>query len=84
MRDKTIVVLGAAGGVGEGVVDELLRAGARVLAVSRTDAKLDQLADRLGRPGSLALIVGSVGSEEEASALLLSVRRSSPRIARRT
>jgi 3-oxoacyl-[acyl-carrier protein] reductase len=80
MRDKTIVVLGAAGGVGEGVVDELLRAGARVLAVSRTDAKLDQLADRLGRPGSLALIVGSVGSEEEASALLLSVRRSSPRI----
>ena len=36
MRDKTIVVLGAAGGVGEGIVDELLRAGARVLAVSRT------------------------------------------------
>jgi len=80
MRDKTIVVLGAAGGVGEGIVDELLRAGARVLAVSRADAKLNQLADRLGRPLGLALIVGGVGSEEEASALVLSVQRTTPRI----
>jgi NAD(P)-dependent dehydrogenase (short-subunit alcohol dehydrogenase family) len=79
MRDKTIVVLGAAGGVGEGVVAELLRAGARVLAISRTDAKLDQLADRLGRPSSLALIAGGVGSEEEASTLAQSVKRSTPR-----
>jgi len=80
MRDKTIVVLGAAGGVGEGIVDEFLRAGARVLAVSRTDAKLNQLADRLGRPSGLALMVGSVGSEDEASTLVLSAKRSSPRI----
>jgi 3-oxoacyl-[acyl-carrier protein] reductase len=80
MHDKTIVVLGAAGGVGEGVVAELLRAGARVLAVSRTDAKLDQLADRLGRPSGLAPVAGSVGSEEEASALVQSLKRSTPRI----
>jgi NAD(P)-dependent dehydrogenase (short-subunit alcohol dehydrogenase family) len=80
MRDKIVLVLGAAGGVGEGIVDEFLRAGARVLAVSRTDAKLNQLADRLGRPSGLVLIVGSVGNEEEASALARSVKRSSPHI----
>jgi len=80
MLDKTIVLLGAAGGVGEGVTDEFLRAGARVLAVSRSGAKLDQLAVRLGRPSGLVRIVGSVGSEDEASALALSARRSSPRI----
>lgn len=80
MRDKTIVVLGAAGGVGEGVVAEFLQAGAHVLGISRTDAKLDQLADRLGRPSGLALIAGGVGSEAEASALAQSVKRSTPRI----
>jgi NAD(P)-dependent dehydrogenase (short-subunit alcohol dehydrogenase family) len=80
MHGKTIVVLGATGGVGEGVVDEWLRAGARVLAVSRTRAKLDQLSSRLGQPGGLALIAGAVGNEEEASALVQSVKGSSSRI----
>ena len=80
MRDKTILVLGAAGGIGEGIVDELLRAGARVLAVSRTDARLDQLAEQLARPRRLQLIVGDVGSEAAVSALLESVKRSAPRL----
>jgi 3-oxoacyl-[acyl-carrier protein] reductase len=78
MRDKTVVVLGAAGGVGEGIVDELLQAGARVLAVSRAHGRLDQLAQRLARPRRLQLIVGDVSSEEAASALVQSVKRSAP------
>lgn len=80
MRNKTIMVLGAAGGVGEGVVDELVRAGARVLAVSRAKTRLDQLAERLARPRQLELIVGDVGSEAAASALFESVKRSAPRL----
>ena len=80
MRDNTIVVLGAAGGVGEGIVDELLRAGARVLAVSRTAARLDQLAERLARPRHLELIVGDVSSEEAAAALVQSAKRAAPRV----
>jgi len=80
MRDKSVAVLGAAGGVGEGIVDELLRAGARVLAISRSPAKLDQLASRLGQSSALGLVAGGVGSEEEAAALALSLKRASPRI----
>lgn len=79
MRDKTVVVLGAAGGVGEGIVEELLHAGARVLAISRSNAKLEQLAGRLGRPDRLALIAGGAGTESEANALALSVRRATAR-----
>jgi 3-oxoacyl-[acyl-carrier protein] reductase len=44
LRDRRIVVVGATGGIGSAVVDELLRSGARVLATGRDRAALDRLA----------------------------------------
>jgi 3-oxoacyl-[acyl-carrier protein] reductase len=44
---RTFVVAGGAGGVGEGVVRALLRAGARVVVPSREQARLDALSARV-------------------------------------
>lgn len=43
LRDRRIVVVGATGGIGSAVVDELLREGARVLATGRDEAALQRL-----------------------------------------
>ena len=43
LRDRRIVVVGATGGIGSAVVDELLRVGARVLATGRDQAALERL-----------------------------------------
>jgi NAD(P)-dependent dehydrogenase (short-subunit alcohol dehydrogenase family) len=69
MRGKTVVVIGATGGVGEGVVEELLGAGASVVATSRSREKLDALKTRLRAPAGLRLVVGALGSEDQAAKL---------------
>jgi NAD(P)-dependent dehydrogenase (short-subunit alcohol dehydrogenase family) len=45
LRDRRIVVVGATGGIGSAVVDELLVAGANVLATGRDEAALERLAE---------------------------------------
>lgn len=47
LSDKTVLIVGGAGGVGEGVVRVLLACGATVVATARTRAKLDDLAARV-------------------------------------
>ena len=69
MRGKTVVVIGAAGGVGEGIVEELLASGAAVVATARRAERLDALKERLGRPAGLSGVVGDLGSEAEAQQL---------------
>ena len=51
LTGSTVVVVGGAGGVGEGVVRALLTAGATVVATSRSRERLDELAGRVGRSG---------------------------------
>lgn len=46
LRGKTVVVVGASGGVGEGVVRTLLADGATVIALGRSQERLARLADR--------------------------------------
>lgn len=68
----TILVGGGAGGVGEGIVRFLLRAGDAVIVPSRSAAKLDLLRERLGRSVSvekLTTIVAQIGEIEGAEAL---------------
>ncbi|MEU5873556.1 SDR family oxidoreductase [Glycomyces sp. NPDC047369] len=50
LTGKTALVIGGAGGVGEGITRELLDAGATVIATARTKSKLDDLAARVGHP----------------------------------
>ncbi|ASW55631.1 SDR family oxidoreductase [Plantactinospora sp. KBS50] len=50
LSGSTVLVIGGAGGVGEGVTCALLDAGATVVATGRTRARLDALADRTASP----------------------------------
>ncbi|WP_159620042.1 SDR family oxidoreductase [Arthrobacter zhaoguopingii] len=50
LTGRTALVVGGAGGVGEGVVRALLDAGARVVAAGRSSTRLDELASRLRSP----------------------------------
>ncbi|HYG63685.1 MAG TPA: SDR family oxidoreductase [Thermoanaerobaculia bacterium] len=66
-----VVIVGGAGGVGEGIVRVLLQRGARVLVSSRSEEKLRELAayceDISG--GELTTVVGDLSGEETARVL---------------
>lgn len=64
-----VMVLGATGQVGFGIVGALLEAGSPVLAVGRDPAKLVKLATHFRDEPGLDVLAGSVASEEEATFL---------------
>ena len=66
----TVVVLGGSGGVGRGIVRELLAAGYDVVAVGRSEEHLASLVEAVGRNSGLVTLHGSVASDEEASRLV--------------
>lgn len=69
-----IVILGANGGVGSGIVDASLAAGLPTIAVGRDRARLDALAARAGHDPQLACVAGSLDDEVGADALVLALR----------
>jgi NAD(P)-dependent dehydrogenase (short-subunit alcohol dehydrogenase family) len=71
LEGAKVVVAGGAGGVGEGIVRSLLRQGARVLATSRSEEKLKELAEYCAdiKTGELLTAAGDHGDEEAARAL---------------
>lgn len=58
LTGDTVLVVGGAGGVGEGITRALLGAGARVVVTGRSEAKLADLRDRIDHP---QLAVRSLG-----------------------
>lgn len=64
-----VVVLGATGLVGGGIVASLLEAGSPVLAVGRDTARLQALKTRFGDAPALDTMDGSVASDSTAEAL---------------
>lgn len=71
---KTILVVGGAGEVGEGIVRQLLEKGHRVLVQSRSKDKVTQLATRLGNPALLIPIIGDISDESKLRRLLENVQ----------
>jgi NAD(P)-dependent dehydrogenase (short-subunit alcohol dehydrogenase family) len=71
---KTVLVIGGAGDVGQGIVAVLLKAGYRVIAAGRNQERLRGLAQRLGSPAALQAVQGSVESDGTAAALLEEIR----------
>lgn len=69
MSDRTVLVAGGAGAVGEGVVECFLAADWRVLVPSRSQARLDAQRERLGQPENLTSLLADVGSSSGATAL---------------
>lgn len=68
MSKGTLLVVGAAGDVGQGIVAAGLASGRRVIAAGRTPEKLARIAAR--HPGAeLVTLVGDIGSEGGAAAL---------------
>jgi NAD(P)-dependent dehydrogenase (short-subunit alcohol dehydrogenase family) len=67
MMAKKLLVIGAAGDVGQGIVSVAADRGWQVAAAGRSVAKLEALATRHPR---LALVVGDLGSPETAAALM--------------
>lgn len=68
MSEKRLLVVGAAGDVGQGIVEAALATGRKVVAAGRGTEKLEQLASRLNSE-TLACIAGSLADEEGAKAL---------------
>lgn len=71
---KTILVVGGAGEVGEGIVRQLLEKGHRVLVQSRSKDKVTQLATRLDNPALLIPIIGDIADESKVKRLLENVQ----------
>jgi nucleoside-diphosphate-sugar epimerase len=59
------IVLGATGGTGTVIIEELLRRGIETVAFGRSMPKLEQLAGRLGHPAGLSLQSGDVFQAED-------------------
>jgi NAD(P)-dependent dehydrogenase (short-subunit alcohol dehydrogenase family) len=57
---SSVVVTGAAKGIGAGIVDAFVRAGWSVVAVDRDRAPLEQAASRLAGPGKVVTLAGDV------------------------
>lgn len=62
LTERTILVAGGTGGVGEGIVQELLARGARVLVQSRSAEALEALQTRLGASGQVEGVVADLQS----------------------
>ena len=71
---QTVLVIGAAGGVGHGISAYLIATGYAVVAVGRQRDTLLKLAARLGEPEALTLLPASVESDVAAQALLRELR----------
>ena len=67
-RHMTVCVLGATGMVGNAILKELLNAGHRVIAVSRSTEKLADIRSRYGSK-SIETLVGDVASDDTATKL---------------
>lgn len=72
LGDKTTVVTGAAGGIGQALAERFHEAGARVVLADRESEALHDLAQRLNdqRPNSCVAAPGDLGTEAANAALV--------------
>ncbi len=75
MLAPEVLVLGASGKVGSGIVSALLEAGSPVLAVGRDAGRLRQLAAAHADEPGLELLPGSVANDRQAARLAAQVAR---------
>ncbi|MGG1551022.1 SDR family NAD(P)-dependent oxidoreductase [Paenibacillus ferrarius] len=65
---KKAIVLGATGGTGAAITEELIKRGISVIAFGRSRGKLEQLAARLGQPAHLTLSIGDAYKADDIAA----------------
>lgn len=62
---KRAIVIGATGGTGAAITEELIRRGISTIAFGRSRQKLEQLAVKLGYPDHLLIAVGDAFRSED-------------------
>lgn len=80
MTFKNILVIGAAGDVGQGIAGQLLHAGHHVIAAGRSADKLRFLQQRLDQADAMKWLAGSVETEASAAKLREKVRSLTPQL----
>jgi NAD(P)-dependent dehydrogenase (short-subunit alcohol dehydrogenase family) len=75
-KNQTVIVTGAATGIGYASADQFLQHGAYVVLNGRTRAKLDAAAEKLNHPDRVAIVVGDITQPEAAEEIVAhSVKR---------
>lgn len=76
LKGRDALVVGGTGNVGSFLVDGFLRAGARVLVPSRSEANLDRLRSRVGPAAAerLVPVLGDIGTADGAARVQAQVR----------
>jgi 3-oxoacyl-[acyl-carrier protein] reductase len=78
--ERTVLVAGGAGSVGEGIVTVFLDAGWRVVVPGRSQARLDAQRERLAAPDNLFGIAADIGNPTGAAALRDQLREEGVRL----
>ncbi|ASJ57519.1 epimerase [Brevibacillus formosus] len=68
MRMKKAIVVGATGGTGAAILEELINRGIETIAFGRSRQKLEQMASELGNPVHLSLAVGDAFRSQDVVA----------------
>lgn len=69
ISNKTVIITGAAGGIGSALVKAYLELDYNVVANGRNSANLEAMAAMLGNPERLLLISGDIGKPETSKKL---------------
>jgi NAD(P)-dependent dehydrogenase (short-subunit alcohol dehydrogenase family) len=74
-KEKTIVITGAAGGIGKALTTRFLEDGCRVCAVDLSNEVLDKLREDLKSPGRLFYVATDISSEESCHNLYSEINK---------
>lgn len=72
--NKTVIITGAAGGIGTAITQRFLDEGANVVAVDLSTEALEKLAAKMGNPERLLLVKTDISSEESTKQLYQRVK----------
>lgn len=78
LRDRVVFITGASGGIGRACAIEYQRAGCKVVVAARSVAKLESLADELGRDRVLPVVMDVTDAVQRQSGLEVARERFGP------
>lgn len=73
-ENKTVIITGAAGGIGTEITRRFLNEGAKVVAADLSTEALEKLASKMGNPENLLLIASDISSEESTQNMFQKVK----------
>ena len=68
LKDKLFIVAGASSGLGKGVAVNLLKEGAKIIAIARDNARLNNFSDKY--PGRVETVTGDITRSETINSVI--------------